>query len=137
MSTRLIAFKDILGSVRPKKIVEVGTWLGGSCFEFMSAAKEMGIRPSILCIDTWLGSWEHWNKDIPGWGLNELAIERGEPQIFAEFLKLVAESEFHSQINWLRCASQSSGRYLKQNFPNADLVYIDGDHSTASVGGGT
>ena len=133
MSTRKVALDCLLETAKPKKIVEVGTWLGESCFLFMELGKKQGMRPQILCIDTWLGSWEHWNKNIPGWGMNELLIEDGEPQLFKRFLQSVAESEFRDQISWLRCSSQSSGKYLEKYFTDADLVYVDGDHSTESV----
>lgn len=129
------AFHCLLEIAKPKRIVEVGTWLGESCFLLMQLAKERGMKPEILCIDTWLGSWEHWNKNIPGWGIESLLIEKGEPQLFKVFLAAVSESEFRNQISWLRCPAQSSGKYLEKYFTEANLVYIDGDHSTESVFG--
>ena len=80
------AFGDLIEISRPTQIVEIGSWLGASALGFLEIANRLGLSPKILCIDTWLGSYEHWNKKLQGnWSIESLEIEGGEPRYFETF----------------------------------------------------
>ena len=54
-------FRLLFERLRPKRVAEVGTWKGASALHMASLARELAIEDcEILCIDTWLGSIEHW-----------------------------------------------------------------------------
>lgn len=52
-------FKYIINQVKPKLIVEVGSWMGQSACTMAAALKELNLDAAVICIDTWLGSKEH------------------------------------------------------------------------------
>jgi len=54
-------FKQYIDQLKPKLIVEVGTWLGGSAIHMGHQLHAAGLNDScIICVDTWLGSSEHF-----------------------------------------------------------------------------
>jgi hypothetical protein len=125
---------ELIKSVKPKQIVEIGSWYGQSAISFLQIARENNINSRILCVDTWLGSREHWKLNSTGeWGFNRLLILNGVPNFFEEFKKRIKDSGFASEVDVLRCESKNSGEYLKIYFGNADFSYIDGDHSFTST----
>ena len=52
------AFAELVRQVRPRLILEVGTWKGASAVSMAKAATSEGLPTKILCIDTWLGALE-------------------------------------------------------------------------------
>ncbi len=48
----------------PSKIVELGSWHGSSALRFLVDSREQGRTLEMLCVDTWLGSREHWMGDV-------------------------------------------------------------------------
>ena len=54
---------DTLRTVRPGLVVEIGVWKGGSTIHMASVLRDAGIDGVVLAVDTWLGSWEHWQQD--------------------------------------------------------------------------
>jgi len=56
-------FRQFITEKRPTLIIELGSYLGWSAITMANICKQNGIDCKILCIDTWLGSVEHWRKD--------------------------------------------------------------------------
>ena len=60
-------FRRALSEIRPSLIVEVGSWKGASAIHMADLARELDLAAEIVCIDTWLGNWQHWTrKSGPG-----------------------------------------------------------------------
>ncbi len=56
------AFKTLIERIRPKFVIEVGTWKGGSAIQMATLLEENSLKDTaILCIDTWLGALEFWS----------------------------------------------------------------------------
>ena len=86
-------FREVLTEVKPKFIVEVGTWKGASAFHMVDVLLEIGHTDfEIICVDTWLGSQEHW---ILPEHKETLSLVNGYPTLyyhfpaFAELLRLL------------------------------------------------
>lgn len=79
--------EDLVTYLQPTKIVEFGPWKGQSAVGFLLLARANGSFPQMLCVDTWLGSNEHWSsRQIEGeWGYQALGVHNGEPSILEEF----------------------------------------------------
>jgi len=77
--------------VRPQRICEVGSWKGRSAINMANAAKALGLHTEIVCVDTWLGSPEHWLRQEPEW-YSSLAIRHGMPQLYYTFLANVVRA---------------------------------------------
>jgi cephalosporin hydroxylase len=52
--------REVISAVRPEVIVEVGTWKGASAIHMAQTARDLGLSTQIICVDTWLGSTEHF-----------------------------------------------------------------------------
>jgi len=91
----------------------------------------------MLCVDTWLGSKEHWEKpEEPSsdeWSHLNLQIRNGEPQFINFFKRNVEDSGFGQQVEILRCPTQFSESKLRSRWADADLCYVDADHSLLAV----
>ena len=49
-------FDVLLPKLRPRVIMEVGTWKGASAINMATICKKHDIACEIICVDTWLGS---------------------------------------------------------------------------------
>ena len=80
-------FREVLTELKPKFIVEVGTWKGSSAFHMADILLEIGHRDfEIVCVDTWLGSVEHWTQL---YGPIHPILKNGRPQLYEQFLSNV------------------------------------------------
>src|SRR6185295_14421751 len=50
------AFRELILRVKPRLIVEVGTWKGASAIHMADIVAETKLDAQILCVDTWLGA---------------------------------------------------------------------------------
>lgn len=129
------ALKSLIEFSKPNTIVEFGSWKGQSAVAFLQFAKDIGLYPQILCVDTWLGSIEHWENRYPDgeFSFESLGVIDGQPSILQDFRCLIDSWGFSSQVKILRCPSAYSGHFLSENWFMTDLVYIDASHRFLDV----
>lgn len=120
-------FREVIAAVRPKIIVEVGTWKGASAINMARICAELGLDTTIICIDTWLGSPEHFLAQQPGWR-ESLMLRHGFPHLYFTFLANVVRSGFADRIVPLACTSDNAAVILDAKGVVADLAYIDAAH---------
>ena len=120
----------LINAVKPRTIVEVGSWKGHSAIAMAEYCKKIGIFTDILCVDTWLGSQEHWIKDNYR---ASLQIHNGRPQIYDEFLSNVSNSGLQSLITPLCVPASTAAEILKKLKIKGDLIYIDAGHGYNDV----
>ena len=120
-------FRDLIAAVRPKIIVEVGTWKGASAIHMARIARELGLDTRIICVDTWLGSPEHFLAKEPGWR-ESLLIKNGFPSFYFTFLGNVVRAGLQDQIIPLANTSENGAFILRELGVRPDLVYIDAAH---------
>lgn len=125
--------KDILNYIekkKPKVIVEVGTWKGNSALKMAELLKKQGTDGDygiVICVDTWLGSDEHWERKYKQrW--ESLTHINGYPSIYYQFLANVKKLELEKFIVPIPNTSSMAARLLKKHNIKADLIYIDGSH---------
>lgn len=126
-------FAHIIEQARPRLIIEVGTWKGGSALHMARICKEKGLKTEIVCIDTWLGSYEHWMLKDPRWGKQNLGLVNGYPTIYRQFLANVILSGHTDTITPLPLSSVNGAILLKKLGVKADIAYIDAAHDFRSV----
>lgn len=127
-------FDRAIDKLKPRLIIEVGSWKGLSAQYIIKRALQYG-EASIICVDTWLGSPEHWMDPL----LNEeLNFRAGRPTLQDQFvanMKHLGLEEFVCPLalpSRLAAALLSYVR-LNSNIFQADLIYIDGAHDEVSV----
>ena len=116
------AFAHVLNTVKPRLIIEVGSWKGASAIHMAKLAPQA----EILCIDTWLGSAEMW--DYP-----DLKRHHGFPQVYYTFASNVVHFVGRERICPLPLSSTAAATLLKRRGVLADVVYIDGAHEYVDV----
>ncbi len=120
-------FREIISATRPKIIVEVGTWKGASAIHMASIIKELGLDTRIVCVDTWLGSPEHFLAENIAWR-ESLLLKNGYPHLYFTFLGNVIRSGLTEQIIPLPTTSENAAVILRAKGIQPDVVYIDAAH---------
>lgn len=127
-------FRLLFEKLQPRRIAEVGTWKGASALHMASLAREFGIEGcEILCIDTWLGSVEHWHvRDQPDY-YRSLKLRHGHPTLYFTFLANVVRAGAQDIIVPFPIASTGAARLLMANRIVFDMIYIDAAHQYEEV----
>ncbi len=107
-------------------IVEVGTWVGKSAIAAADIIRDLGRSDVIICIDTWLGSPEHFNA---------LHRSNGFPYgLYQNFLQNIVNYNHQSRIIPIPLPSSQAVDVLhKFVSKKADVVYIDAAHEFLPV----
>jgi predicted O-methyltransferase YrrM len=123
-------FGELIEARRPKLIVEVGSWVGQSALTMVAHLSLNGLDSAIICVDTWLGAYEHWEEEKWRATLN---FANGRPTIYEDFLANVAAAGYTNTIVPLTLPSSIAARILARWDIRPDLIYIDGAHDADSV----
>ncbi len=115
---------------RPKIIVEIGVWKGRSSIFMAKKLKELGVDAVIVCVDTWLGSSDHWRYD-EFW--KQLNLVHGYPHLYYTFINNVISEGVQDYIIPLPLDSTNANEILKIFNVVPDMIHIDAGHDFASV----
>jgi len=122
--------KESVLDVRPKIIVEIGVWKGGSTLSFAETLRDQQIEGCVIAIDTWLGAWDHW---VTKKWFDDLRIVNGYPQIYKTFIQNVVASELQQYIVPVPLDSVNACELLKRRGIVPDIVHIDAGHDYRAV----
>lgn len=124
-------FEELIKDIKPKRIIEVGTWYGQSALNMASIVKSLNMETEIICVDTWLGAVEFIDKASgTQW---DLFRKHGYPQAYYQFLSNVVHEGFEDIIIPFPQTSSIAARYFDSLDIGAELVYIDGSHEFEDV----
>jgi len=122
---------DVIEQLKPQTVIEVGSWKGKSAIFMARAMKDNGIKnPAVICVDTWLGSFEHYTsyKTDPVWGIDKY-MHNGRPMLYEQFISNVLTALLQDVIVPVALPSNIAYKLLKYHNITAKLIFIDGDHS--------
>ena len=125
------AFEEIIRVARPSLVIDVGVWKGGSTIYLAALLKRNGIRGTVIAVDTFLGSVEHWDKTSGFSGL--LPCRFGMPLLYEQFLSNVVRLGAHDRIVPLAQTSTVGALLLRRIGVQAGLVHIDASHEYDDV----
>jgi hypothetical protein len=114
---------ELLHQIRPKLVLEIGSWLGASAL-FMAENTDA----HILCCDTWLGAKEMWDNQADPERYQALKIEHGHPTIYLDFMSNVIKAGKQNQITPMPMPSSIGLKLLDAWDIRPDLIYVDGSH---------
>lgn len=135
-------FSEVAQILKPKIVVEIGSWEGASAVSWAEYVDK------VICVDTWLGSVEHYENvfgiptdsgiqkaDMSGseWERNRLMIEDGYPTIFKTFADNVRKNGYQNKIIPITIDSNQSYIILEKSGIDIDVIYIDAAHDYHSV----
>jgi hypothetical protein len=124
-------FIDIIQELRPKTIIEFGTFFGGSAINMANLSKAFhGGDIEVVCVDTFLGSVEHWYQHLY---FKPDFFRNGRPPIYNQFLTNVIKTGNQNHITPFPIDSVNGALTLHRYNIQADLVYIDAGHEYESV----
>jgi predicted O-methyltransferase YrrM len=126
-------FRRVLSEVRPSLIVEVGSWKGASAIHMADLVKELGLPAEIVCIDTWLGNWQHWTRKSGPGSRDDLRLMNGFPMLYFQFLSNVVHRKADGIITPFPITSIAAVNLFRNYRLAPEVIYIDGDHEYESV----
>lgn len=127
------AFGELVEEIRPQRIIEVGTWKGGSALTLAGHLQRLGLDAEVLCVDTWLGALEMWeNLDDPS-RHGSLNLRHGYPSLYYTFLANVVRAGHEARITPFPVPSITAAQWCALRGVKADMIYIDGSHEEEDV----
>ncbi|KAK7275421.1 hypothetical protein RIF29_16537 [Crotalaria pallida] len=120
-------FENLIRKVRPRVIVEVGTFLGASAIHMAELTQRLGLETQILCIDDFRG-WAGFRDQF-----KNIAMLNGDVLLYYQFLYNVAVFNRTGSILPVPFSSGSALRKLCELGVFADLVEIDAGHDFLSA----
>jgi hypothetical protein len=127
--------RRLVHDLKPPLIIEVGSWKGRSAVNMARYGLEVGLDLELLCVDSWLGSPEHWLKDFESDWYRSLRIRNGSPTIYDTFLRNVIEAGLADVITPFRVPSATAFHVLDALHVRARLIYLDAGHEEDAVRG--
>ena len=126
-------FEEIILKVQPQVIIEVGTWKGASAAHMGRLVKKHSLACKIVCVDTWLGSPEHFLVSEEFADRREsLRMKNGYPQLYYTFLANMMRQSLQDIVIPLPMTSMNGAIILKAINVIADFIYLDAAHDYAS-----
>ncbi len=124
-------FSDLIGEIRPHVVIDVGVWKGGSTIVFAETLRDCGIDATVIAVDTFLGSPEHWDRHATSFSLMER--EFGRPRLYEQFLANVVHRRLCERIVPLAQTSVNAAAILAKLGVRAGLIHIDAAHERDAV----
>lgn len=129
-------YYSICNLIKPRRILEIGSWMGQSALEWQKSSifdnRKEGAK--VYCVDTWLGSTEHYLSLIDeNWSIEKLSINDRGPTFFEQFLSNVHKLELSKQVIPIRGDSKAILQYLNKENMKFEIIYIDGAHDALAV----
>ena len=123
-------FEELFRELRPSVVVEVGSWKGASLLHMHGLSRTYGCETLFVCVDTWLGSSEHW---LAADDRLSLGLRGGYPTIYRQFVFNVVEHGAVDDVFPMPMSSVSAAVVLRKLNVEADLIYIDAGHEEEEV----
>lgn len=135
-------FDDVGSTFNPKIVIEIGSWEGASTISWAEQSD------FVICIDTWLGSVEHYENEMmfndgqqffkvelsnTEWSRDRLEREDGYPSIYRTFVDNVRRNGYEDKVLPITIDCSQGYIILEKAGIKADIVYIDAAHDYDSV----
>lgn len=123
-------FGQAVAELRPRVIVEVGSFLGASSRHFAALLERDGLDAVVVCCDTWLAERVLWGS--AEWRPH-LRHTNGRPETYKVWMANALAAELEDYLCPLPMDSRGAARYLADRGVVADLLYIDASHEAGDV----
>lgn len=120
---------ESIAELRPKVILEIGVWKGGSTVFMANELKKHALSSVVIAVDTWLGSSEHWM----GQSNSDLSFLNGRPALYYKFLSNVIHAKVADYVVPLPIDSLNAAEILRIAGVRPELIHLDGGHDYESV----
>jgi predicted O-methyltransferase YrrM len=122
---------------KPTLAIEVGSFLGYSAIKMALEAKRLKLNTTLICVDSWLGSPEHYDMMKGTMQDRRLGYTNGYPTLYHKFVSNVIHAGVQDVIHPFPYPSSTGAEVLTKIFDKlnikADFMFIDGGHSALDV----
>lgn len=112
------AISALCDMVRPRVVVELGSWAGKSAIWF---ARRVGPEGTVFCVD-------HWALGVRA--CDRPDVQERAPRIFHLFLSNMVHAGVSDRVVPVRMSTLEAASVLDVR---ADMIYVDADHSEDAV----
>lgn len=126
-------FGELIRALRPRLVVEVGSWKGQSAITMARALDQLGPGHELCCVDTWLGAVEFVLNQHDEERYGSLAHRHGYPTVYYQFLANVVRAGMQHVVVPFPQTSLTAARWLLRMGLQPELVYVDGSHEERDV----
>ena len=102
---------------RPRRVVELGTWLGASAIAMARSVRRWG--GMVTCVDTWTGALTDDGGAVPG-----------PPIMLVSCARAVVEAGVGASVRFIPATTVAAAGQWQGPI---DCLYVDADHSEAGV----
>jgi len=129
-------YEHWIQNMKPNLVIEVGSFLGYSAIKMAKEVKRLGLPTKIICVDTWLGSPEHYRmykakEDV------RIGYKNGYPTLYQKFITSVIENDVQDVIIPFPYPSSVAYKILDKVFQEIDIkpefIFLDGSHEENDV----
>lgn len=125
-----VFLSQTIETMRPKLVIEVGVWKGGSTIHMAKTMRSLDLDAAVIAVDTWLGSWEHWEQDE--W-FPDLLPTFGYPGLYYTFLTNVVEQAVQDYVVPLPLDSANAAFVIGRKGVLAQVIHVDAGHDFEAV----
>lgn len=121
-------FAATVKRVKPRLIIEVGTWKGASAIRMGQECRALGLDTEIVCVDTFLGDASvlmHTGSDNQKMCFTSLRMVNGYPMLYYTFMRNVIDAKLQDMITPLPQTSENAAKILRFYEVQADVIYLD------------
>ncbi|OMO64199.1 hypothetical protein CCACVL1_21945 [Corchorus capsularis] len=122
-------FENLIKRVKPRVIVEVGTFLGASALHMVNVTRKLGLQTQILCLDDFRG-WPGFRDRF-----KDINMINGDVQLLAQFMQNVVYFNASGSVLPVPFSTGSGLEKLCEWGITADLIEIDAGHDFISAWG--
>ncbi|KAG6393456.1 hypothetical protein SASPL_147698 [Salvia splendens] len=126
--SQMPVFEHLIEQVRPRTIVEVGTFLGASATHMASIAKKLGLETQIVCIDDFRGWPGYYDEEK-----KSLKMVNGDSLLLYQFMQNVARANATENIIMMPFSAGTALGGLCDWGVYGDLVEVDAAHDFHSA----
>jgi hypothetical protein len=124
-------FDAVIAEIQPNVVIDVGVWKGGSTIYLAELLRKNGVSGTVISVDTFLGSLEHWNRESD---LHNMIRRRnGMPLLYDQFLSNVVRRGMTGYVVPLPQTSVTAALLLRRLGIRAGLIHIDASHEYDDV----
>jgi hypothetical protein len=127
------AFRELIAQIKPRLIIEVGTWKGASALEMAAATRDFNLSTQIVCVDTWLGALEFWLDHSDPERYLSLQLRNGYPTVYYQFLANVCHKGMQQSIIPFPQTASTAAVWFRKEGVTAEMIYVDASHEEEDV----
>lgn len=122
-------FKNVIQRVKPRVIIEIGTFLGASALHMANLTRQLGLQTRIICVDDFRG-WPGFRDRF-----KDVGMVNGDVLLLQQFMQNVVYFNATDLILPLPFSTASGLEKLCEWGIVADLIEIDAGHDFISAWG--